>query len=132
MGNKLVSRSVVKIMFNNENIVTKITKLTGEETNIGKALREVKSQYFNQNFGGVVLVTDGIYNAGVNPISISERYNVPIYTVGIGDTTKYADLRIQNIARNSMAYLGSSFKCLLELKADKLRKKNATVQAKRT
>jgi hypothetical protein len=52
---------------------TKITKLTGEETNIGKALREVKSQYFNQNFGGVVLVTDGIYNAGVSPISISER-----------------------------------------------------------
>ena len=107
---------------------TKITKLTGEETNIGNALREVKSQYFNQNFGGVVLVTDGIYNAGVNPISISERYNVPIYTVGIGDTTKYADLRIQNIASNSMAYLGSSFKCLLELKADKLREKNATVQ----
>ena len=107
---------------------TKITKLTGEETNIGKALLEVKSQYFNQNFGGVVLVTDGIYNAGVSPISISERYNVPIYTVGIGDTTKYADLRIQNIASNSMAYLGSSFKCLLELKADKLREKNATVQ----
>ena len=107
---------------------TKITKLTGEETNIGKALREIKSQYFNQNFGGVVLVTDGIYNSGVDPISISENYNVPIYTVGIGDTTKYADLRIQNIESNSMAYLGSSFKCLLELKADKLRNKNATVQ----
>ena len=107
---------------------TKITKLTGEETNIGMALREIKSQYFNQNFGGVVLVTDGIYNTGVDPISISENYNVPIYTVGIGDTTKYADLRIQNIESNSMAYLGSSFKCLLELKADKLRNKNATVQ----
>ena len=76
---------------------SKTVELKGNETNIGRALREVKSQYFNQNLGGVVLVTDGIYNAGVNPLSVSENYNVPIYTIGMGDTNQYADLRIQDV-----------------------------------
>jgi hypothetical protein len=107
---------------------SKTVELKGNETNIGRALREVKSQYFNQNLGGVVLVTDGIYNAGVNPLSVSENYNVPIYTIGMGDTNQYADLRIQDVECNSMAYLGSNYKCLVELKADKLKDKDATIQ----
>ena len=36
LGNKLVSRSVVKIMFNSKNIVTKITKLTEKDQNTVK------------------------------------------------------------------------------------------------
>lgn len=110
---------------NSENL-----KFDGEESNIGGALREIKSQYFNQNLAGVILMTDGINNAGINPQNVAENYNVPIYTLGIGDTNRYADLGVQNVICNSMAYLGSEFTYEVELKADKLKGKNASVQVK--
>ena len=53
------------------------------------------------------LVTDGIYNAGVNPLSVSENYNVPIYTIGMGDTNQYADLRIQKTKTISTASINA-------------------------
>ena len=107
---------------------SKDPKFDGDESSIGGALREVKSQYFNQNLAGVVLMTDGINNVGIDPQNVAENYNVPIYTLGIGDTNRYADLGVQNVICNSMAYLGSEFICEVELKADKLKGKNASVQ----
>lgn len=107
---------------------SKYPKFDGDESSIGGALREVKSQYFNQNLAGIVLMTDGINNVGIDPQNVAENYNVPIYTLGIGDTNRYADLGVQNVICNSMAYLGSEFICEVELKAHKLKGKNASVQ----
>jgi hypothetical protein len=107
---------------------TKALNFKGDESCIGGVLREVKSQYFNQNLAGVILLTDGINNAGLNPQNVADNYNVPIYTIGFGDTNRYADLSVQDVICNSMAYLGSEFTCAVELKADKLKGENASVQ----
>jgi hypothetical protein len=101
---------------------------TGSETNISRALRYTKEQYVNQNLGGVVLLTDGIYNGGSNPSFIAETYQVPIYTIGMGDTTVYADIGINNVSHNSLAYLGNEFPLRIEVKAAKLTGKQANVQ----
>ncbi len=101
---------------------------SGSESNLSQALRYVKEQYVNQNLGGVVLLGDGIYNAGSNPTFIADNFKVPIYTVGIGDTTVYADLSINNVSHNSLAYLGNEFPFRIELKASKLAGKQANMQ----
>lgn len=103
-------------------------KLEGGESNLSSAIRYVKEQYVNRNIGGGILISDGIYNAGSNPSSVAEKLKFPIYTVGVGDTTVYADIRVKNVSHNSLAYLGNEFPFIIEITADKLRGQRASVQ----
>ena len=118
------------ISYSNVPQFTTVDKLTaaGSETNISQALRYTKEQYVNQNLGGVVLLTDGIYNGGSNPSFVAENYKVPIYTIGLGDTTVYADIGVNNVSHNSLAYLGNEFPLRIEVKATKLAGKQANMQ----
>jgi len=118
------------ISYSNVPQFTTEDKLTaaGSETNISQALRYTKEQYVNQNLGGVVLLTDGIYNGGSNPSFVAENYKVPIYTIGLGDTTVYADIGVNNVSHNSLAYLGNEFPLRIEVKATKLAGKQANMQ----
>ena len=67
-GNKLVSRSVVKIMFNDENIVTKITKLTEKDQNIVEHKKR-KTRTAGQEIGIIqqLLGNIGRFNANSQP-----------------------------------------------------------------
>ena len=118
------------ISYSNVPQFTTLDKLTaaGSETKISQALRYTKEQYVNQNLGGVVLLTDGIYNGGSNPSFVAENYKVPIYTIGLGDTTVYADIGVNNVSHNSLAYLGNEFPLRIEVKATKLAGKQANMQ----
>ena len=118
------------ISYSNVPQFTTVDKLTaaGSETKISQALRYTKEQYVNQNLGGVVLLTDGIYNGGSNPSFVAENYKVPIYTIGLGDTTVYADIGVNNVSHNSLAYLGNEFPLRIEVKATKLAGKQANMQ----
>jgi len=118
------------ISYSNVPQFTTIDKFTatGSETNISQALRYTKEQYVNQNLGGVVLLTDGIYNGGSNPSFVAENYKVPIYTIGVGDTAVYADIGVNNVSHNSLAYLGNEFPLRVEVKATKLAGKQANMQ----
>src|SRR5205085_5268431 len=60
------------------------------------ALREITNDFEGRNLTGIVLVSDGIYNSGPSPLYTSQR--VPVYTVGVGDTTERIDASIRNIA----------------------------------
>ena len=101
---------------------------TGSESDLSQVLRFVNEHYVNQNLGGVILLGDGIYNAGSNPRFVADNFKVPIYTVGLGDTTIYADLSVNNVTHNSLAYLGSDFPFRIEVKANKLSGKQANMQ----
>jgi hypothetical protein len=71
------------------------------------ALREITNDFEGRNLTGIVLVSDGIYNSGPSPLYTSQR--VPVYTVGVGDTTERIDASISNIAYNKIAYQGNRF-----------------------
>lgn len=80
-----------------------------KKTNITAALSEIYDVYSNQNLGGVVLATDGIYNEGSNPIYTGNKLAVPIYAVALGDTTPQRDLLLRRVSHNRIAYLGDKF-----------------------
>lgn len=95
-------------------------RLEGKETNMSSSLRYVREQFVNQNLGGVVMLSDGVFNAGSDPRSVAKTSKVPIYILGVGDTTVYPDLQVNNVSHNSIAYLGNEFPFRIEIKGSKL------------
>jgi hypothetical protein len=78
-----------------------------DATDIAAALRRVKEAAATTNIRAVVLLTDGNVTAGSNPIYDAEELGLPIFTVGIGDTSEQRDVLVRKVLSNSIAYVGS-------------------------
>jgi len=82
-------------------------RFEGQRTDLAGALRAVPERLRGTNLDGIVLVSDGQYNTGRNPLRVADRSPVPVHTVTVGDTTRRRDLRLRSIATNERAYLDS-------------------------
>lgn len=96
-------------------------------TNISQALSELNDRYSHQNVGAVILASDGIYNEGSNPIYNSFDLEAPVYTIAMGDTTEYKDLRIDRILHNRIAYQGDQFTVRVDYSAVNSKGKSAVI-----
>jgi len=82
----------------------------GKTTDLSLVFNSIFDQYTNRNIGGIVLASDGIYNAGSNPVyAIARKSFIPIFTIGLGDTNLVKDARIQDVIHNDIAFLGNDF-----------------------
>ncbi|MBI5324082.1 MAG: hypothetical protein HZB41_02170 [Ignavibacteriae bacterium] len=79
----------------------------GQMTDISKAIKWVSSKSENENIQAVLLITDGAFNAGNNPIYDAEFLGKPIFTIGIGDSTQPKDVSIQSIITNENIYINN-------------------------
>ena len=86
-------------------------------TNLDAVLTEIGDVYGNQNLGAVVLATDGIYNAGANPAYRNPDLRAPVYTIGLGDTTRRRDLLVRRVFHNKIAYLNDRFSIQVDVAA---------------
>lgn len=77
------------------------------------ALRKISNQYEGKRIGGVLMLTDGIYNTGLSPLFTN--YNFPVYTVGVGDTTQRQDIILKDLIYNKIAYQGNKFPLRAEI-----------------
>lgn len=82
-------------------------ELTQSRTDISNALSGVAELLSDDNFAALVLVSDGLYNSGTNPIHVAERFPVPIISVSHGDSTVQRDVRIVDVVSNEIVYAGS-------------------------
>ncbi len=87
-----------------KNLVIDSLKFVWDGTDISQALQDVRRNLLNQYFSGVIVISDGIYNVGENPVYLAQNYDVPIYTVGIGDPTKKRDVLIARVLTNKVVY----------------------------
>lgn len=78
-----------------------------QTSDIHSALRSITADYEGKNLAGIVLVSDGVYNSGPSPLYTTLR--IPVYTIGVGDTTQRVDLALKNVAFNKIAYQGNRF-----------------------
>ncbi len=76
-------------------------------SDLASGLRETINRYEGKNLSGIVLITDGIYNNGLSPLYLPMR--IPVYTIGVGDTTERADVVLKNVAYNRIVYQGNKF-----------------------
>ena len=81
----------------------------GSQTNLDAAVRSLLPRLENRNIAGMVLASDGLINRGSSPIYGVDWPNLPVWTVGLGDTTQVRDRWIDRINHNAVAYLGNAF-----------------------
>jgi hypothetical protein len=88
-----------------------------KSTNISKFLSGAYDLFSNQNLGAIVLATDGLYNEGANPLYLDKTLAVPIYAIGLGDTTIRRDISVKRAFHNKIVYLGDKFSVQVDIAA---------------
>ncbi len=80
----------------------------GTGTDLGAALSFLENSSRPDRFAAAILVTDGNFTVGRDPLRVAEDLDIPIYTVGIGDTLGIRDLSLPRITANDVVYAGSN------------------------
>jgi hypothetical protein len=100
----------------------------GLESDLSFPVNELKTRFSGMNLSGVVLVTDGLYNKGADPSYAYPELSVPVFTVGLGDTTIRKDAFIQSVRFNETVFLGNSFPIEVVFNARELQGQKANLK----
>ena len=106
-------------LFGDRPVVAAKPDFGSKQTDFSTLFEEVANVYSGSNVGGMVLLSDGIYNKGTNPVYAAARAHFPVFAVGLGDTVTKKDLKVANIRTNSIAYLGNTFPAIIDVGANK-------------
>jgi hypothetical protein len=75
---------------------------TDGSTNLQDVFNYVKGS--DKNIASVTLITDGVLTSGSNPYYEAIKLGIPIFTIGIGDTTQRKDVEIKKVLHNDYLY----------------------------
>ncbi len=84
-------------------------------TDIALSIEQVARKYASQNICGALLVSDGITTKGEDPALMKDFPEFPLFTTGIGDTTKILDPAVLNISLPETAKAGDTIKVVSEI-----------------
>jgi hypothetical protein len=75
-----------------------------EATNLSAAIQALGREKEVRHIDAALLITDGTPTLGRNPLYDADAIGLPLYTVGIGDTTESRDLVITKVIANQIVY----------------------------
>ena len=86
-----------------ENIDT-LKKVSFNEgsTNFAEIFKKVKDS--KKNISSVSIISDGDINEGPDPLYSAEKTGIPVYTIGVGDTSRRNDIEVKNVLYNQYIY----------------------------
>ena len=76
---------------------------------------------------GIILISDGNYNSGSNPLYLAEKSRSPVFTVGIGDTNDQKDISIAKLVTNSIGYVEAEIPVEASLRSSGFSPRSITV-----
>src|SRR4051812_18257864 len=79
----------------------------GSETRLGQALADELRLYNGAPLAGIVVVSDGAQNAGIEPgaaIEAAKLARVPIFTIGVGSATEPKNIAIRDMVVPTRAF----------------------------
>ena len=82
---------------------------SGQITNISNAFQQMIHNTRETNTQAALIITDGSFNEGANPVYSADDFAKPVFIVGIGDTTQPRDILISAILTNEIAYIDNPF-----------------------
>lgn len=82
--------------------------LNGNFTNIANSLKLLSAEFREENVRAVLLLSDGVFNSGGNPIYEAEVLGMPVYTLGIGDTIRPKDIAVKSVNLNPTIQLNTT------------------------
>lgn len=118
---------VRKISFGQSVLPGGETQFSDQLTDFGKLFSYLRSSFYTQPVGELLMITDGIPTSGQSLNSAQSKWPFPISIVGIGDTTETIDLRIDDVIVNDLVYLNTKFPIEILLQADNSQQKMASV-----
>jgi hypothetical protein len=74
-------------------------------TNFSNIFSGIKKD--EQNISAIAIISDGVITEGTNPVFTAEKMGIPVFTVGIGDSTRKNDVEIKNVLYNEYIYAGT-------------------------
>lgn len=80
-------------------------RLDESQTNLYHAIEAVKNR--EDEITGAILISDGIFTQGRNPVFDAANLTVPIVTVALGDTVQQQDIVIEEVVTNSTGYVNT-------------------------
>jgi hypothetical protein len=96
-----------------ESNINKNIQFENPFTDLNSLLDNVHREFEGRNLVASVLMSDGIYNAGVSPTFNS--FGFEIFSVGVGDTVVRKDVSVSNILYNQISYQGNIFPMIAEI-----------------
>jgi hypothetical protein len=80
-----------------------------EKINLSETVTDFSKIFSNinqteNNIASVTIISDGVITEGTTPIYSAEKLGIPVFTVGIGDSTKKNDVEIKNVINNEFIY----------------------------
>ena len=78
-------------------------KADASVTDISSVFSFIQNEQKTKNIGALILYSDGAYNAGSNPMYYAEKLGIPVYAVGLGDSTEIRDVALSEIFTNDVA-----------------------------
>jgi hypothetical protein len=88
-----------------------------KQTNFDNAFISLEKEYANKNLASVVVLSDGINNAGSYSINNIKNTKTAFFTIGIGDTTPQKDIAIVRTLYNEIAYINEPLNINVECTA---------------
>jgi hypothetical protein len=89
-----------------------IVRPRGLETRLGEAVNEAVRQLGGRTLSGIVLISDGNSNAGIEPSTaqeVAKRANTRLITVGVGSTEQPVNLQVVSIQAPSDVHLNDPY-----------------------
>ena len=127
------SNQNIEVFFFDDNVkqisIDSLDKLNfeGHSTNISKALSEIIKNKSERNYQNLILITDGIYNSGENPIYQTEKLEMPAIILGVGDPKPKNDISIDDIVTNDIVYAQNQTPVKVNFKSNGFENKQATI-----
>jgi len=89
----------------NTDTLEKVIFFNGVTTNFESIVNSLEND--ERKISSALIISDGKITNGKNPLFAAEKLGIPIYTIGIGDTTEYKDVLVESTSYNSLLYQDS-------------------------
>ncbi len=101
---------------------------SGSSTNISNAINKILSNKGKKNYQNLILISDGIYNTGENPLYISEKSEIPFFVLGVGDPNPIIDISINEIVTNDIIFAQNQTPVRVSIKSNGFENQSVTIQ----
>ncbi len=71
-------------------------------TNFSNLFSSIKN--YENNISSIIIISDGVITDGVNPVYQAQKIGVPVFTVGVGDSTRKNNIEIKRVLMNEYIY----------------------------
>jgi hypothetical protein len=102
---------------NQTDVFPGVDELSGDATSISGAINTLASTRNFDEYGAMLLVTDGHHNLGSDPVDQASKLDIPVYTFTVGEEVVESNISISNLEFPATAFSGADFKIEVEITA---------------